>query len=273
MALRLDPHDRPGAALKLELAGEAPTPAPAAPPSAFVEALFDQYAADLRRSRWSRSWATACPNCSLDAIRAARRAALCACARSRLRHRPDGRAPARRCASFLEGSTFRPACSPRRATRASTTGLTRPTSDSRSGVRPSADLVIAADVLIYLGALERDLRNGGAACLRRAVSSPSRSRRMTGPEDFVLRPRGAMRIRATTWPVCWREHGLRTLSSSRAGDHPAWTAASPIEGFVVIARHDLLALPRTASATQAALALHLSRADLARRSPALSSGR
>ena len=42
MALKLDPADRPGAALKLQLIGAAP--AAAAPPSAFVETLFDQYA-------------------------------------------------------------------------------------------------------------------------------------------------------------------------------------------------------------------------------------
>jgi len=42
MALKLDPADRPGSALKLALIGKAP-PA-SAPPSAFVEALFDQYA-------------------------------------------------------------------------------------------------------------------------------------------------------------------------------------------------------------------------------------
>ncbi len=42
MALKLDPADRPGSALKLALIGKAPPVA--APPSAFVEALFDQYA-------------------------------------------------------------------------------------------------------------------------------------------------------------------------------------------------------------------------------------
>lgn len=42
MALKLDPVDRPGSALKLALIGKAPPVA--APPSAFVEALFDQYA-------------------------------------------------------------------------------------------------------------------------------------------------------------------------------------------------------------------------------------
>ena len=42
MALRLDPADRLGASLKLQLIGHAP--AAAAPPSAFVETLFDHYA-------------------------------------------------------------------------------------------------------------------------------------------------------------------------------------------------------------------------------------
>jgi tetratricopeptide (TPR) repeat protein len=42
MAQKLDPDDRAGAALKLELIGRAPISD--APPGAFVEALFDQYA-------------------------------------------------------------------------------------------------------------------------------------------------------------------------------------------------------------------------------------
>ena len=42
MALKLDPIDRPGSALKLTLIGRAPQAD--APPSAFVEALFDHYA-------------------------------------------------------------------------------------------------------------------------------------------------------------------------------------------------------------------------------------
>src|SRR3954468_10528358 len=42
MARKLDPDDRAGAALKLELIGRAPVSD--APPGAFVEALFDQYA-------------------------------------------------------------------------------------------------------------------------------------------------------------------------------------------------------------------------------------
>ena len=45
MALTIDPDDRTGSALKLQLSGAAP-PA-TAPPSAFVEALFDQYADDF----------------------------------------------------------------------------------------------------------------------------------------------------------------------------------------------------------------------------------
>ncbi|TGQ65071.1 methyltransferase domain-containing protein [Mesorhizobium sp. M00.F.Ca.ET.186.01.1.1] len=42
MSLKLDPADRQGATLRLQLIGKAPTAA--APPSAFVETLFDHYA-------------------------------------------------------------------------------------------------------------------------------------------------------------------------------------------------------------------------------------
>jgi predicted TPR repeat methyltransferase len=47
-ALKLDPADRPGAALRLTLIGKGSRTD--APPSAFVEALFDQYADDFDRS-------------------------------------------------------------------------------------------------------------------------------------------------------------------------------------------------------------------------------
>jgi predicted TPR repeat methyltransferase len=46
--LKLDPADRAGAGLKLELAGE--TEKSSAPPGAFVEALFDQYAGNFDES-------------------------------------------------------------------------------------------------------------------------------------------------------------------------------------------------------------------------------
>ncbi|TIP32311.1 MAG: SAM-dependent methyltransferase, partial [Mesorhizobium sp.] len=48
MALKLDPGDRLGAVLKLQLIGKAP--AAPAPPSAFVETLFDHYADSFEES-------------------------------------------------------------------------------------------------------------------------------------------------------------------------------------------------------------------------------
>ncbi len=67
MALKLDPDDRAGAALKLELIGRAP--ASDAPPGAFVEALFDQYAAKFRQgagrqARLPRAGASGRGNCA-----------------------------------------------------------------------------------------------------------------------------------------------------------------------------------------------------------------
>ncbi|TGV00226.1 SAM-dependent methyltransferase, partial [Mesorhizobium sp. M8A.F.Ca.ET.173.01.1.1] len=48
MAMKLDPADRLGSALKLQLIGHAPVAA--APPSAFVEPLFDHYADSFAQS-------------------------------------------------------------------------------------------------------------------------------------------------------------------------------------------------------------------------------
>ncbi len=67
--LELEPTDRPGAALRLALIGRAP--AADAAPSAFVEALFDQYAGSFEASLVGRLDYRA-PDFMLEAIRARR---------------------------------------------------------------------------------------------------------------------------------------------------------------------------------------------------------
>ena len=91
MAQKLDPDDRAGAALKLELIGRAP--ASDAPPGAFVEALFDQYAPTFDKALVEKLDYRV-PELLFEAIAQDRASALRACRRSRLRHRPDGRAAA-----------------------------------------------------------------------------------------------------------------------------------------------------------------------------------
>ena len=66
-ARRLDPDDRAGAGLKLALIGRIPEPD--APPSAFVEALFDQYAASFDESLVGKLGYRV-PDLLLDAIQA-----------------------------------------------------------------------------------------------------------------------------------------------------------------------------------------------------------
>ena len=91
MALKLDPDDRAGAALKLELIGRLP--ASAAPPGAFVEALFDQYAQSFDKALVEKLDYRV-PELLAAAIARTRADALRPRGRSRLRHRPDGRAAA-----------------------------------------------------------------------------------------------------------------------------------------------------------------------------------
>ena len=101
MALKLDPDDRAGAALKLELIGRAP--ASDAPPGAFVEALFDQYAPSFDKALVEKLGLPRARNCSLEAIAQDGATRFAHAARSRLRHRPDGRAAAAAGRAFLEG--------------------------------------------------------------------------------------------------------------------------------------------------------------------------
>ena len=92
LALKLEPEDRPGAALKLQLIGAAPIAE--APPSAFVETLFDQYA-DKFDDALVNTLGYRAPELVAECD-PRRRAGACLrpCHRPRLRHGPDGRAAA-----------------------------------------------------------------------------------------------------------------------------------------------------------------------------------
>ena len=106
MALKLDPEDRAGAALKLALIGAAP--ASAAPPSAFVETLFDQYAEKFDKAL-VETLDYRVPELLAEAIVAQGRNKVRAGDRSRLRHRPDGRAAAAD-RDVSKATTFRRRC-------------------------------------------------------------------------------------------------------------------------------------------------------------------
>ncbi|MER9440904.1 methyltransferase domain-containing protein [Mesorhizobium sp. M0340] len=150
-ALRLDPADRLGAVLKLQLIGRAA--AAQAPPSAFVETLYDHYAESFEGELVDRL-GYRLPECLDRAIQAAR----------------PGRFSLARdlgCGTGLMGQKLRPIAdrlegydiSAGMLRQARAKGLydllvkTDLQDFCYSG--PKADLVTAADVFIYVGALDR----------------------------------------------------------------------------------------------------------------------
>ncbi|TIQ52396.1 methyltransferase domain-containing protein [Mesorhizobium sp.] len=183
MALRLDAADRLGAALKLQLIGHAPTAA--APPSAFVETLFDHYA-DGFEAALVEKLGYRMPDFLDRAVRAARPA--------RFRLAID-----LGCGTGLMGERLRPivdrleGCdiSAGMLRKARAKGIYDRLSKadlqhfSHAGVK--ADLVVAADVFIYVGALERIVRAIADALTDDGMFAFS-VETLAGGDDFALLP-------------------------------------------------------------------------------------
>jgi len=150
MAQKLDPADRAGAALKLALAGKSV--ASDAPPSAFVEALFDQYADKFDHSL-VETLGYRVPELLAEAI---------------MQTQPGrfGRALDLGCGTGLMGERLRGSCdrlegfdiSAEMLRKARAKGiydrLEKADLQHFNYDGPSADLVTAADVFMYVGALE-----------------------------------------------------------------------------------------------------------------------
>ncbi|TIV72405.1 MAG: methyltransferase domain-containing protein [Mesorhizobium sp.] len=151
VALKLDPADRLGASLKLQLIGHAP--AAAAPPGAFVETLFDHYA-DRFEEALVGTLGYRVPDVLDRAIRLARpgrfRLALdlgCGTGLMGERLRPI--------VERLEGYDISAGMLRKARAKGIYDQLSRADLQHFSYAGPNADLVVAADVFIYVGALER----------------------------------------------------------------------------------------------------------------------
>lgn len=187
-ALELDGQDRAGAALKLALAGAAPRPD--APPSAFVETLFDQYA---------RRFDTALVEDLGYRVPALLFDAIVAQAGSEKRF---ARAIDLGCGTGLMGERLRPITAKLAGYDLSAAMLREA---RRKGVYDrldkadlqdlpfppafggeKADLVTAADVFMYLGRLDRVFA-GVAQMLAPGGMFAFSVERHDGPEDFCLR--------------------------------------------------------------------------------------
>lgn len=226
--LKLDPLDHAGAALKLELVGAAPFSA--APPGAFVEALFDHYAGTFDQSLVGKLGYRV-PELLRQAIseRAERRFAKavdlgCGTGLMGERLRPV--------VEFLEGYDISAAMLKKAEAKRLYDRLIK--SDLQSLALPptSADLVTAADVFMYVGALER-VFDSIAAALKRGGLFAFSVERHDGSEDFVLRP---SRRYAHSQAYLLRLLRQRDLTVAALGSATIrMDRGEPIEGIMVLA--------------------------------------
>lgn len=263
-ALRLDPADRLGASLKLGLLGAAH--AIDAPPSAFVETLFDQYADRFDQALVERL-AYRVPDLIAEALAAAgaRRFAHVVdlgCGTGlmgeRLRHSTsflDGvdisagmlkKAEAKRVYDRLSRQdlqTFDPAVFGLAASPPNADAVSASSDGAGPWSSVPADLVVAADVFLYIGALDR-IVSAGAAMLPDGGLFAFSVERHDGPEPMVLRP--SRRYAHSEVPLrdLLAAAGFSVVSLAA---HPIrMDRGEPIEGLIVVARKgkaDVLATP------------------------------
>ena len=229
MAKKLDPDDRAGAALKLELIGRAPVSD--APPGAFVEALFDQYAPTFDKALVERLEYRV-PQLLFEAIGGTGQA--------RFAHAVD-----LGCGTGLMGERLRPLVGSLEGCDISVGMLKKAEAkgvydrlfkaDLQSLALPAgeADLVMAADVFMYVGALDRIISVVAAGLSADGLFAFSVEKH-DGAEDFVLRP---SRRYAHSEPY------LRRLLSANGFSPPSIEAetirqdrGAGIEGLIVVAR-------------------------------------
>ena len=227
-AQKLDPADRAGARLKLELAGA--DPASGSAPGAFVEALFDQYAEKFDHAL-VETLSYRVPD--LLAV------AIAEQGRGWFPHAVD-----LGCGTGLMGERLRPvterlegfdiSAEMLRKARAKTIYDRLEKADLQAMVwdGPAVDLVTAADVFMYVGELDR-VTALAASMLSRCGLFGFSVERHDGPDDLVLRPsrryaHGEQYLRRVV-----AGHGFDLLSLSTATIRR--DRGAPIEGLIVVA--------------------------------------
>jgi predicted TPR repeat methyltransferase len=227
-ALALDPADRPGAALRLALIGRAPQAD--APPSAFVEALFDQYADGFDASLVGKLGYRV-PALLSEAI-----------------HMPAGRsfrlALDLGCGTGLMGELLRPCVerlegfdiSARMLAKARARRLYDRLEKADlqdfhyAGDRP--DLVSAADVFMYVGALDRVLKAVAGLLAPDGLFAFS-VEKLAGEGDFILQP---SRRYAHSESYVRRVLGGNGLAMQSLEEHVIrQDRGEPITGLIVVA--------------------------------------
>lgn len=233
-ALELEPRDPFGAGLKLELIGEAGPGG--APPSAFVEALFDQYAPKFDDSLVNRL-AYSVPALLDAAIRAAHPGRFAS-------------AVDLGCGTGLMGEKLRPVCDHLEGYDISA-GMLRIArdkavydrlvkSDLQTLVREGepVDLVTAADVFMYVGELEKVIATGSSMLREGGVFAFS-VEHWRGKGDLILQPSRRYAHSETYVRSVLNKNALTLLSLEPHMIRQ--DRGLPIEGLIVIARNDLSA--------------------------------
>ena len=226
--LRLDPRDRLGAGLKLAATGHLP--GIDAPPAAFVEALFDQYAdnfdaALLGRLRYS------VPELLSAAIERAVPGGFAhvvdlGCGTGLMAERLHARA------RFLEGVDIS-AGMLRQAGAKGIYGRLTHADLTTFEIPEGADLVTAADVFMYVGALDLLVPRITAALPEGGVFAFS-TEAHDGSEDFVLRPSRRFAHSEAYLRRVLASAGLAVASLDRNAIR--WDRGDALDGFVVVAR-------------------------------------
>lgn len=180
--LRLDPSDRMGAALKLALIGVMATPAP---PAAFVETLFDQYADRFEASLVGKLGYRV-PELLAQALAQTGRESFAhaldlGCGTGLMGER------LRRIASYLEGVDISGEMLKKASAKRIYDRLIKADLQGFEHAGPRPDLVVAADVLIYLDALD-DLFARVAAMLPAGGLFAFSVEKHEGPQLRRLRP-------------------------------------------------------------------------------------
>lgn len=186
ISLKLDPTDRQGAALKLQLIGREP--ATGAPPSAFVETLFDHYAESFDDAL-IESLGYRVPEFLEEAIRAARPGRFglvldlgCGTGLMGERLRPI--------ADRLEGVDISAKMLGKARTKNIYDILAKANLQDFAHAGDKAELVTAADVFIYVGALDGVVKNVAGMLAENGlfVFSVEKLGNAGGDGDFALQP-------------------------------------------------------------------------------------
>jgi predicted TPR repeat methyltransferase len=228
MTLKLDVHDRPGAALKLELVGAMP--ASVAPPGAFVEALFDHYAGTFDQSLVGKLGYRV-PELLSQAIRerGERRFAKAVDLGCGTGLMGEALRPA---VEFLEGHDISAAMLKKAEAKRFYDRLVKSDLQSLALPENSVDLITSADVFMYIGALDRVFDRVAAALLPGGLFAFSVERH-DGPEDFVLRPSRRYAHSQGYLLRLLRSHGLAVAALGNATIR--MDRGEPIEGLIVLA--------------------------------------